>query len=93
MERGLIVVPDVPFPEDRFERPVAHRVAKDRIDLIAQRRILRRRDGSAMDDGSHLTQQKSLPLLLQTRNGNSRPVVVGVSKAPPAVTVILVISR
>lgn len=60
---------------------------------LTRLRILRRRDSSAMDDGSHLTQQESLPLLLHTRNGNSRPVVVGVSKAPPAVTVILVISR
>ena len=60
---------------------------------LTRLRILRRRDKSAMDDWSHLTQQESLPLLLHTRSGNSRPVVVGVSKTPPAITVILVISR
>src|SRR5205807_827746 len=47
----LIAVPHVPSTKDPFERAVAHGAAKDLVDRIAQRYVLRRQYADVMTDG------------------------------------------
>jgi hypothetical protein len=47
-ERRLLLIPDVPPPERRLQRTVAHARAKDRVGRIAKRAIALREDGDVV---------------------------------------------
>ena len=56
---ALLLVPHVPLAKDGFEPAIGHRRAKNAVDVVAKRRVLRRRndDVVAVGDGLGLREQ------------------------------------